>query len=145
MSVTIRMLKTWEYWLDESGDTKRILPSGVVVEVDLETAAAAIAEGAAEANRAVSPELAAKIETHKTLIDNLAAGMSVEEAYAAAHGLTVDAGGNGGFSLGGDGSVKAKLLKAHVIDGERFAKGALVEGALAEALIAEGIATPVPA
>lgn len=146
--INVRMSKTWSYWLDHDGNVQRTLPAGLVFELDLDTAAAAIAEGAGEAVRGDSPELAAAVSRHKQLIENLAAGMTVEQAYLSAQG----AAGGEDTQAGGSGHeppppavTQARLTKAVEIDGERYAKGTLVDGDLAERLVAEGKAAPVAA
>lgn len=148
--VAIRVTKTWEYWLDEKGDTKRILPAGNVYDIETGVAAAAIAEGFAQPVRTPDAELAAAIEKHRVILDSLAAGLSPEEAYMAAYGDGTGAdsvsGGNGTAVPAVDPPppvVRAKLIKATVVDGERYAKGVEVEGELASKLIADGHAVAI--
>lgn len=145
--VAIKVSKTWEYWLDERGNAKRTLPAGNVYDVDLDVAAAAIAEGYAEAARPVTPALAAAVDVHKRILDGLAQGLSPEEAYDLAHQGVAGAPGPDTVP-GGHGTtppVRAKLTKAALIDGERYAKGVEVDGELAARLIAEGVAVAVAA
>lgn len=143
--IFVKMKKTWTYWLDHDGNVQRTLPEGLIFELDVDTAAAAIAEGVADVTRGDSPRLAAAIERHKKLIENLAAGLSVEEAYARALEDEPPAPVVPVSAAGGPVARKAKLLKATEIDGERYAKGTFVEGELAAQLVAAGKAEAVAA
>lgn len=78
--ISVRMIKDWEYEIEEArGTARRTLPKGLVLELDDDVAAAAVAGGHAETTRAQSPEFLGRVERHKQIIDMLAAGLSVDD------------------------------------------------------------------
>lgn len=72
MTISVRMLKHWKYWLDETGNSERHLPKGLLIELEDDVAAVALALQVAEPMRPLS-------SVQQAMVDAAAAVLAGEE------------------------------------------------------------------
>lgn len=82
---SVRMTKTWDYdFVDQNGEiVTRTCPKDLVLELDDEVAAAAVATGHAETLRPPTPAFAELVRLHKRYLDLLGEYGDADEASRA--------------------------------------------------------------
>ncbi len=83
MLTSIRIKTAWTYQCSVKPHRMRSLPAGWVGQLDIEVAAAAIADGVGEARGAMSPELSARVVYYSRVLELHRSGMSLDDAIAA--------------------------------------------------------------
>jgi len=91
MLVSVLMKKAWQYQLDARSTRMRNIPAGWAGQVDIEVAAAAIADGCAEPRGTPSPELAPRVAFYRRTLELHRTGLSLAEALNVAEAETVTA------------------------------------------------------
>ena len=84
MLVSIRIKTPWEYQVSAKPHRMRALPAGWAGQLEIEVAAAAIADGVAEARGTMSPELTARVVYYSRVLELHRTGMSLDDAIATA-------------------------------------------------------------
>jgi len=83
MSFSVKFEKNWSHPEDPAGDNVRHYPSGIVIELPDDLAAAAIFEGAAgPASGQITPDVQAYIDAYAAYVHDLDNGASLEQAEA---------------------------------------------------------------
>lgn len=111
--VVVKFNKPWLYYHDRDGDVKTSFPRGLVVEVEDEVAAAAIADAAAEAVRPLSVHVARRVQTNRRILDLVNAGVDPAEAIEIAYGeeLAESAAAKSGAAADADAAADAAPKK----------------------------------
>lgn len=77
--ISVRMLEDWKYLLDETGNSERRIPKGLVLELEDDVAACALALGVAQPMRALSEMQQAMVDAAGAVL----AGADPAEVEAA--------------------------------------------------------------
>lgn len=112
MSLSVKFSRNWEYWEDPAGNNVRHIPTGLVIELADDVAAAAIYDGAAlPTSGKVTPDVQRHLDAYAAMVQELEEGVALDQAMQnmatmlAQHGVAgieTEPGGEGDPNIYGD-------------------------------------------